>query len=67
MPNGRAVITFGVAALGPEAVVQIIKTIAVYEDFCRANDPYQEHVVLSFEKDYPAVSFERAEIDGSGE
>ena len=48
MPNGHAVITFGVAALGPEAVVRIIKTIAVYEDFCRANDPYQEHRTTQF-------------------
>ncbi len=43
LPNGRAVITIGVAALGPEAVARIIKTVAVYDDFCRANDPYEEH------------------------
>jgi hypothetical protein len=67
MPNGHAVITFGVDALGPEAVVRIIKTIAVYEDFCRANIHTKSTVVLNFEKDDPAVSFERAEIDGSGE
>ena len=48
MPNGHAVITFGVDALGPEAVVRIIKTIAVYEDFCRANDPYQERRSTQF-------------------
>jgi hypothetical protein len=28
--------------------VRIIKTIAVYEDFCRANDPYQEHRTTQF-------------------
>jgi hypothetical protein len=30
-----------VAALGPEAVERIIKTIAVFDDFCHANDPYE--------------------------
>ncbi len=37
--TGRAVITTGVAALGVEAVARIVKTIAVYDDFCHANDP----------------------------
>jgi len=40
--GGMAVITPGVAALGPEAVERIVKTIAVFDDFCRANDPYEE-------------------------
>jgi hypothetical protein len=35
---GTAVITAGVAALGAEAVARIVKTIAVYDDFCHAND-----------------------------
>ena len=41
--TGHAVITAGVAALGAEAVARIVKTIAVYDDFCQANDPYEEH------------------------
>jgi hypothetical protein len=45
LPNGHAVITTGVAALGP----RIVKTIAVYDDFCHANDPYGEHDFGSFE------------------
>ena len=40
---GTALITAGVAALGAEAVARIVKTIAVYDDFCHANDPYEEH------------------------
>ena len=32
--KGHAVITLGVAALGADAVACIIKTIAVYDDFC---------------------------------
>jgi hypothetical protein len=38
-PNSHAVITLGVAALGPETVARIVKTVAVFDDFCQANDP----------------------------
>ena len=34
--GGMAVITPGVAALGAEAVERIVKTIAVFDDFCHA-------------------------------
>ena len=37
--HGTAVMTPGVAALGREAVDRIVKTIAVFDDFCQANDP----------------------------
>ncbi len=57
LPNGRAVITSGIAALGPDAVMRIIKTIAVYDDFCRANDPYEEHDFGAFEADGRAILF----------
>ena len=39
--TGTALMTAGVAALGAETVVRIVKTIAVYDDFCHANDPYE--------------------------
>jgi hypothetical protein len=48
---GMAFITAGVAALGTEAVARIVKTIAVYDDFCHANDPYEEHDFGVFEVD----------------
>ena len=51
LPNGHAVMTAGIAALGPEAVARIVKTIAVCDDFCHANDPYGEHDFGSFEAD----------------
>ena len=57
LPNGHAVMTAGVAALGPEAVARIVKTIAVYDDFCQANDPYQEHDFGSFDADGHVIFF----------
>ena len=46
---GTAFITAGIAALGTDAVARIVKTIAVYDDFCHANDPYEEHDFGSLE------------------
>jgi PAS domain S-box-containing protein len=43
MAAGVAVMTPGVAALGREAVDRIVKTVAVFDDFCHANDPHEEH------------------------
>ena len=54
---GTALITAGVAALGAEAVARIVKTIAVYDDFCHANDPYEEHDFGSFEVDAQTIFF----------
>ena len=54
---GTAFITSGVAALGAEAVARIVKTIAVYDDFCHANDPYEEHDFGSFEVDGQTIFF----------
>ena len=54
---GIAMITPGVAALGKEAVERIVKTIAVYDDFCQANDPYEEHDFGSFEADGQTIFF----------
>jgi Protein of unknown function (DUF3768) len=48
---GTAVITIGVAALGDEAVARIVKTIAVYDDFCHDNDPHGEHDFGAIEHD----------------
>lgn len=54
---GTAVMTCGVAALGAEAVARIVKTIAVFDDFCHANDPYDEHDFGSFEADGHTIFF----------
>ena len=55
--HGRAVMTCGVAALGAEAVARIAKTIAVFDDFCHANDPHEEHDFGAFEADGQTIFF----------
>jgi hypothetical protein len=55
--GGMAVMTPGIAALGPEIVARIIKTIEVYDDFCHANDPREEHDFGAFDADGHKVFF----------
>src|SRR4051794_2282079 len=55
--GGLAVMTPGVAALGQEAVDRIVKTITVFDDFCHANDPHQEHDFGSFEAEGATIFF----------
>jgi hypothetical protein len=62
---GTALITAGVAALGVEAVARIVKTIAVYDDFCHVNDPYEEHDFGSFEVDQHKLFFKIDYFDKS--
>ncbi|MCG2633070.1 DUF3768 domain-containing protein [Bradyrhizobium sp. WYCCWR 13023] len=54
--GGGAVMTTGIAALGPEAVQRLVKTIAVFDDFCNANDPHEE------EHDFGMFDFEGAKV-----
>ena len=55
--QGHAVMTTGIAALGAEAVARIVKTIEIYDDFCHANDPYEEHDFGSFEAEGHTIFF----------
>jgi hypothetical protein len=57
LTGGVALITPGVAALGLDAVDRIFKTITVFDDFCHANDPYEEHDFGSFDADGHTVMF----------
>jgi hypothetical protein len=57
LSDGTAVMTPGIAALGQEAVERIVKTIAVFDDFCHANDLYQEHDFGSFEVEGQLIFF----------
>jgi hypothetical protein len=55
--GGLAVMTPGVAALGPAAVERIVKTISVFDVFCHANDPHEEHDFGSFEAEGTTIFF----------
>jgi hypothetical protein len=55
--GGKAVMTQGIAALGSEAVHRLVQTIAVFDDFCTANDPHGEHDFGAFEFDGTPVMF----------
>ena len=55
--EGLAVMTTGIAALGGKAVARIVKTIAVFDDFCHANDPHQEHDFGAFDADGHKICF----------
>jgi hypothetical protein len=63
--EGAAVMTSGVAALGGEAVARIVKTIEVYDDFCHANDPHEEHDFGSFEAEGHTIFFKIDYFDRS--
>ena len=63
--GGAAVITPGIAALGAEAVARIVKTVAVFDDFCHANDPHEEHDFGAFDADGHRVFFKIDYFDES--
>ena len=63
--GGMAVMTPGIAALGQEAVARIVKTIEVYDDFCHANDPHEEHDFGAFDADGHRVFFKIDYFDES--
>lgn len=53
--GGGAVITPGIAQLGSQAVQRLVKTIAVFDDFCAVNDPYGE-------RDFGCFKFDGVEV-----
>lgn len=57
LDRGVAVMTRGVAAMGPAAVHRIVETIALFDDFHHANDPHQEHDFGSFEAEGQTIFF----------
>jgi len=65
LKGGMAVITPGIAALGPAAVERIVATVMTYNDFCRDNDPYGEHDFGSFEVNGEQVFFKIDYFDPS--
>ena len=63
--GGHAVMTPGIAALGAETVARIVKTIGVFDDFCHANDPHEEHDFGAFDADGQRVFFKIDYFDES--
>jgi Protein of unknown function (DUF3768) len=55
--GGGAVMTRGIAALGSEAVLRLVRTIAIFDDFTTANDPHCEHDAGIFEFEGTQVMF----------
>ena len=55
--GGSAVITPGVAELGPDVVERIVRTLAAFDDFHHENDPHQEHDFGAFEVDGTRLFF----------
>ena len=55
--GGNALITPGIAALGQEFVERLVKTIAVFDDFCHANDPHEEHDFGAFDVEGHRIFF----------
>jgi hypothetical protein len=55
--GGGAVMTPGIAALGEDAVKRLVQTVGVFDDFCAANDPYEEHDFGCFEFEGTKVIF----------
>jgi hypothetical protein len=55
--GGGAVMTPGIAALGPEAVKRLVQTLSTYSDFCTNTDPYTEHDFGKFRFDDHEVIF----------
>jgi hypothetical protein len=47
--DGGAILTPGIAALGEEAIGQLVNAIATFNDFCTDNDPYGEHDFGAFD------------------
>jgi hypothetical protein len=50
-----------VAALGAKAVARIVKTIAVFDDFCHANNPHEEHDFGDFDRELSMHSTDPAD------
>ena len=57
LSGGLAVMTPGVAALGPEFVERAINAMAAFDDFHHGNDPYKRHDLGILDVDGKKVIF----------
>jgi hypothetical protein len=65
LTGGKAFMTPGIAALGPEAVERLVKAIAAFDDFCSANDPHGEHDFGLFEFEGSSIIFKIEYFDAN--
>ena len=49
--GGGAIMTLGVAALGPDLIARAVKALSAFDDFHHANDPHEEHDFGKFDVD----------------
>ena len=49
--------TPGIAALGPDAVARLVRTLIAFDDFSHENDPHEEHNFGAFDADGERVFF----------
>jgi hypothetical protein len=57
LTGGIAVMTPGIAALGPIAVERIVRSLQVFDDFCHDNDPWCEHDFGAFDAEGEKIFF----------
>ena len=55
--GGGAVMTPGIAAMGPEAVLRLVQNLAAFDNFSDENDPHQEHDFGALELDGVKIFF----------
>lgn len=55
--GGTVLLTPGVAALGRDVIGRVVRSISIFDDFCNANDPYEEHDFGSIEVDGNTIFF----------
>ena len=67
LTGGKAFMTPGIAALGPEAVQRLVTAIATFDDFCMANDPHGEHDFGMFEFEGSSIIFKIEYFDANFE
>lgn len=65
LTGGNAVITPGIAALGPDALERIVTIVMTYNDFSQDNDPYGEHDFGAFDVEGTRVFFKIDYLDDS--
>ena len=57
LSGGSVMMTPGIAALGPEAVARLVRTLITFDDFSQENDPHGEHDFGAYDAEGERVFF----------